>query len=171
MTRRSLSLAAVAAGALLAPASAQAWSDKPKPPTPAPTPPVTVVERFGCDGLLIPLGGTPPTCVQRVEVPVPTPATSCTSRRLLTIRLIENRTQHLRSATATMAGRAFTAARRSSDGRLVMGLDFRGLRGPDVVVLHITAINTAGKMITGDRIYRTCRLKDSVTVNFSRVRL
>lgn len=151
------------------------------PTSPPPPTVVTVTERYGCDGKLIVAGAVPPVCPTVVVPPatvVTPPAVCpacpkkksvcpvCVSRRVVTVRVREFKARKLASATATLRGRRFVAHRRARDGRLVMRVDFRGFKGPDVLPLKIRGVTPRGRVVHQTRLYRVCKADDKLRPNF-----
>jgi len=133
----------------------------PAPPATTPTAPVTG------QGPGAPCPACPPTASGSGGPACPV----CVSRRVLTIRLLESTGHRLRSATVQMRGRTFRARRRARDGRMVVRLDFRGLRGPNVMAARISAVERDGDRVRATRLFRICKRRDGVTVNFEPTRL
>lgn len=86
------------------------------------------------------------------------PKKTCTSRRVLTIRLRERKGQKIKSATVSFQGKRISSSRRTKDGRVTTKIDFRKLPSGRFSV-QIKVKLTSGKTKSYTRKYYTCKPK------------
>jgi hypothetical protein len=143
--------------------------------------PAGATERHDCRSNTPPVAtiNQPPTTPPPAPAPAPTPApapapapappaatppcdceqNTCTSRRTITIRIVERKGHRLRSAYVIANGKR-TNARRVG-GRLRVTFTFRGRSYPQDQTESIAIVGREldGDQVAGTRSYRPCRLK------------